>query len=328
VRTSLERIARVVWPVLAGVVLGLLAGEIWTLAQPDRYRAEARVLVRGTARGLVPAVRALAESSLLEQNVAQTLRLSKPPRVSATAGDGGVLTLSVEAGSRDRARQLDGEAALVLTQLARARFGTRVEVTVLDPAHPVEQTSPTSGRNFLIAGLIGLAAGTAAAIALARRRLPLLLNGSVDPSVERRLQARIDAVAKRERALARRAGELGAREARILQREADLAAAEREVAGVQQPEPEPEREPEPEPVAPPAPEPIPAPAAPGRGRWSLDELEDLVARERGTADPAQQEEWMTYLFFLREHAAADGTLPPSFDALVNEVFADLHGSLR
>ncbi len=329
-RASLERIARAGWPVLAGVVLGLAAGGIWTLAQPDRHRAEARVLVRGTARGLVPAVKALAESSLLEQNVAQTLRLSHPPRVSATVGEGGVLTLSAEAESRDRARQVDGEATLVLTQLVRARFGTRVEATVLDPAHAVEQTSPTPERNLLIGGLIGLAAGAATAVALGRRRpappieLPATpIDVTPAPSVERRLQARIDAVAKRERALARRAGEFAEREARLRQREADLAPAEQEAATA---------EPKPEPVSEPVvesaaislePEPTPqAPAVQIRARWNLDALEGLV-REHGGAHPARYEEWTTYLFFLREHAASDGTLPRSFDPLVNEVFAPL-----
>jgi hypothetical protein len=32
---------------------------------------------------------------------------------------------------------------------------------------------------------------------------------------------------------------------------------------------------------------------------------------------------MTYLFYLREHAAVDGSLPRSFDGLVNEVFGSL-----
>jgi hypothetical protein len=308
VRTTLERIARAGWPVLAGVLLGLLPGGIWTLAQPERYRAETRVLVRGPARGLVPAVRALAESSLLEQNVAQTLRLSKPPSVSASAGEGGVLTLSVEAGSRDRARQLDAEAALVLGQLVRSRFGTSVETTVLDPAHTVEQTSPTPERNLLIGGLIGLALGSGAAVALGRRRPIRLLDGAVDPSVERRLRARIDTVAKRERALARRAGALAQRESLLGRREA--AQPER------QPEPEPEPEPAPEPEL----EPVALRGA--SGRWSLDEIERRV-RERGAAFPERVEEWNSYLFFLREHAGIDGGLPPNFDPLVSEVFEPL-----
>jgi hypothetical protein len=95
-----------------------------------------------------------------------------------------------------------------------------------------------------------------------------------------------------------------------------------------EPEPEPEPVPEPEPESEPAaislePEPLPeAPVTQVRGRWSLHALEDLV-RERGSADPARYEEWMTYLFFLREHATPDGSLPPSYVALVTEVFASL-----
>jgi len=36
-----------------------------------------------------------------------------------------------------------------------------------------------------------------------------------------------------------------------------------------------------------------------------------------------REEWGTYLFFLREHADADGTLPSSFDQLINDIFGPL-----
>ena len=71
---------------LAGLAVGLAAGVVWTLLQPERHRAEVRVVVRGDARGLVPAVEALAESSLLEQNVAQTLRLDNTPQISADGG--------------------------------------------------------------------------------------------------------------------------------------------------------------------------------------------------------------------------------------------------
>ncbi len=44
---SLERIARLGWPILAGALVGLAAGAVWTLAQPVRHRAEAQVFVRG-----------------------------------------------------------------------------------------------------------------------------------------------------------------------------------------------------------------------------------------------------------------------------------------
>lgn len=325
-----DRITRATWPVLAGLLLGLVAGGIWTVAQPERHRAEARMLLRGpAASAAVPAVKALAESSLLEQNVAQTLRLSRPPRVSARAEEGRVLTLSVVAGSGERARQIDAEAAQVLTQLVDARFGpARVEATVLDPAHPVEQTSPTPLRNLLLCGLIGLALGVAAAVALARRRYVPAIAGAVDPNAERRLRRRIEEVAKRERALARRAGELAARESalkasqgELAGRESDLKRRESDVAkAVREPPPEPEVVPAPAPE--PAFDPEPATAVTRAGAWNIHDLQHAVDA-RADASLEQAEEWRTYLFFLRQHAASDGSLPPQFDGLVLDVFGEL-----
>jgi capsular polysaccharide biosynthesis protein len=294
--------------IAAGVAAGLLAAVVWTWLQPTRYRAEARVLVRGTEPGRVlPAVEALAESSLVEENVAQTLHLASTPKVSAKSGKSGVLTVSVEADGRERARQIDAEAVIVLMQKIPQRFVAtpRISTTVLDPAHAVEQTSPTPGRNFLLAGLAGLAAGIAAVLAFRRPRVPLEV-GSAEAEAERRLRSRIDEVAKRERALAKRAGELAARE-----RALDERAAERQPQEViPQPAPVP-----PTPVQ--AAEPVVA-----RGDWNLLTLERLV-RDRMEADPAEHEAWTTYLFFLRDHAAPDGSLPSSFEPLLNDVFGEL-----
>jgi capsular polysaccharide biosynthesis protein len=303
------------WPVAAGIAAGLLAAAVWTWAQPDRYRADARVLVRGTEPDRVmPAVEALAESSLVEENVSQTLHLSSRPDVEAKIGKGGVLTVSVEAGSRERARQLDAEAVIILMQKIPQRFGAApgINATVLDPAHAAEQTSPTPGTNFLIAGLAGLAAGIAAALAVGREPRAVLADGSVDPNLERRLRKRVDEVAKRERALAKRAGELAARE-----RDFERRVKTEEVAPPPpEPQPEPEPEPKPEPVA-------PAAAEPARtGSWRLDELESLV-RRRSADFPDRVDEWNSYIFFLRDHAEMDGRLPSNFDSLVAEVFEPL-----
>lgn len=337
--------------VLVACVLGGLAGgAIWTWLQADRYRADARVLVRPAGSRIVPAVEALAESSLVESNVAQTLRLSSPPNISATRGDGGVLTISVEAGGRERARQIDAEAVVLLTQKVAQRFAAvGVTATLLDPAHVAEQTSPTPGRNVLVTGLIGLVAGLAAAFGRGRSSRA---GATADPQVEQRLQARIEEVGKRERALAKRAGELAAREKGLEQREEELAAAasrfgrseqavdrrEQELAqrqreveqriGVRERQLEQRdaeltaRVQELEAAAAAAPEPELANPRRMSGRWTLQELEALVA-ERSQGTPEQQEEWTTYLFFLREHGAADGTLPTSFDQLVNDVFGPL-----
>jgi hypothetical protein len=323
----------------ACVLAGLAAGAVWTWLQPDRYRADARLLVRPPTSRIAPAVEALAESSLVESNVAQTLHLSSPPHVAADLGKGGVLTVSVEAGSRERARQIDAEAVLVLTQKVEQRFGSTltVSVTLLDPAHADEQTSPTVGRNFLITGLIGLVAGLAALAALVRGRPRAAAAAPRDPAVERRLRARIDQVAKRERALAKRAGDLAARErsseqrlaereAALRGREAELGAQRRageeelakrktELEEAQAAVPEPVPEPEPEPTPAPQPEAVPT------GAWTIELLEQRVAQRRERF-PDQADEWTTYLYFLREHASIDGSLPRSFDSLIADVFAD------
>ena len=320
---------KAVLAVAAGLLAGLAAGAIWTWAQADRYRADARVLVRPASARIVPAVEALAESSLVESNVAQTLRLSSPPDIAASTGDGGVLTVSAAAGSRERARQIDAEAVAVLMQKVEQRFATTVGVatTVLDPAHAAEQTSPTPRRNFLIAGLIGLAAGLGVAAAPAGRHSTAA--ATADPRVERRLRARIDQVAKRERALAQRAGALAAREQDLERRQAELAraadrAAHAEQDLVRQRRDVEERQAELETAPPePAPEPVPRIAPAGAdGGWTLDALDALVDANAGRF-PEQEDEWRSYLFFLRDHADVDGRLPPHFEGLVAEVFAPL-----
>ena len=170
-------------------------------------------------------------------------------------------------------------------------------------------------RNLLIGGLAGLLLGLVLVGAQTRRREPAL--PAVDPAVEERVQARIDQVARRERSLAQHARQLAAREHDLERREAELEEAA--TAPVPEPEPNPEPEPEPEPEV--EPEESPASLA---GGWTLEALEALTQeRTDAGASAAQQEEWSTYLFLLREHAHADGTLPKSFEGLVNDVFGPL-----
>ena len=57
-------------------------------------------------------------------------------------------------------------------------------------------------------------------------------------------------------------------------------------------------------------------------RDNLTDLQRAVDAQSG-ATPEQEEEWRTYLFFLREHASVDGSLPPSFTSLVDSVFGDI-----
>jgi capsular polysaccharide biosynthesis protein len=317
--------------VILCALVGLAAGAIWTLLQSDEYRADSRLLVRPASARIVPAVEALAESSLVATNIAQTLHLSSAPDLSAKRGDAGVLSVSAVGGSRERARQIDAEAVVILMQKVQQRFATvRASATVLDPAHVAEQTSPTAGRNLLVTGLAGLLVGIAISTALSPRARP---RSQADPELEQRLQARIDQVARRERVLAQRAGQLGAREHDLERREEEVEAVRRRDEELAEKQRELERreaelearaaEPEPEAVAkPPPPEPEPVPAV--RTGWSLRTLEHLVAAQTD-AHPREREEWEAYLFYLREHADHDGKLPATFDGVVAVVFGDLTG---
>ena len=73
-----------------------------------------------------------------------------------------------------------------------------------------------------------------------------------------------------------------------------------------------------------APEPPPAATvrADRDGHYNLVNLEGLVERRRGEF-PDQAEAWTSYLFFLRDYAAPDGSLPDSFDALISDTFSEL-----
>ena len=103
---ELQRIAREVWPFVAGVLLGLAIGGVWTLLQPDRYRAETHLMLSGPpATRLAPAALTLANGSVVQENVKQTLRLSNPPDLSASLHQS-ILDIVAKTGSKERARQV------------------------------------------------------------------------------------------------------------------------------------------------------------------------------------------------------------------------------
>jgi capsular polysaccharide biosynthesis protein len=139
---------------------------------------------------------------------------------------------------------------------------------------------------------------------------------------ERRLEERVAAVTRREVApedprLAERARELEQRDQELARREQQVREREQERT---RPAPF-------EPAAPPQAR-VPAPAAPAPaaaeadGAFNLGELQRLVEAE-GPRFPERLEEWRSYLFFLRDYAEPDGTLPPSFDWLVQDTFREL-----
>jgi hypothetical protein len=58
------------------------------------------------------------------------------------------------------------------------------------------------------------------------------------------------------------------------------------------------------------------------GAYRLERLESIVAA-READFPERASEWHAYLFFLRDHAASDGTIPAHFEYLIEEVFAEV-----
>jgi capsular polysaccharide biosynthesis protein len=146
---------------------------------------------------------------------------------------------------------------------------------------------------------------------------------------ERALEERVAAVTERERAVARAAAAPAPRAdtAEVERRERELAERERaleeRVTAVTQRELALARAAAhalPAPAS--APAVAPAPAGNGSGAFNLAALERLVA-EGAVEHPERREEWESYLFFLRDYAGADGSLPPRVDGLVEETFGDL-----
>lgn len=198
---------------------------------------------------------------------------------------------------------------------------------------PVRASSPGVWELVGIGAACGLGAGLLVLLALALRRRPrgrpllpplggppgedAVAEALVD-RLERRLAARESALAARERDLQARIVELRGLEAGRPPGELDLARREREleerVAAVTRRELALAR------AA--ARRTAERPAADGRGSYNLAALERLV-EANGTAPPERLDEWRSYLFFLRDHAGADGNLPASFDGLVEQTFAEL-----
>jgi hypothetical protein len=329
--------ARRWWPLAAGILLGLLVGLLVSLLQSGTRRAEASVLISSPAgppalRPTLPNLRELATSGVVAGNVRSTLRLTESTEtlrrhLHATVRPGStVIAISATDDVADHARQLAQEAANVFAQLVQSRFGTgspELHAAVLDSAHVLSGPDRHYGRNLAIGGLVGLLLGSAAMFVLASREPRTIVPGVDDTEVRKReqlLEERLSSVSARERALAAHAGKLTTREQALEARAAKVDEAEQGLAeAAVTPPPPPESAPAPELL----PEPAPPAAEPVRtGAWNLEDLQRMVDTATG-ASPEQLEEWRTYLFFLREHAASDSALPRSMDSLINDVFAGL-----
>jgi capsular polysaccharide biosynthesis protein len=335
---------RRLWILSAAVLIGVVVGIVVSYAGSASLRAEAAVLVssnkgQAAVEPFLPNLRTLATSSLLAGNVKSTLRLTEPSEQLRSRLSAGirphtqVIVISATGKSARSAQQLAQEAAVVFSLLVGERFRTTtpsLKAMVLDPAHVVGGPNRHVARNVLIGGVLGLVLGAIVAI-LFVGPAPAPAQGPPQDARElmrreKLLESRIDTVTAREREIATRAGTLKEQERELAKRERQF---EEQARALEPPPPEPEPpppEPEPPPPEPepPPPEP-PTPAVAARGGWNIHDLEQLVAA-KADADPARIEEWRAYLFFLRDHAAADGALPPQFDYLVHEVFGALVSS--
>lgn len=328
---------RRLWIVSAALVVGLAVGLILSFAGSASRRAEAAVLVsskQGPAavEPFLADLRTLATSSLLAGNVRSTLRLSESAeslrtRLHATIRTHTqVIAISATGPSARSAQQLAQEAAVVFSLLVGERFRTTtppLEAAVLDPAHVLGGPNRHVVRNALLGAVLGLVLGTVAAVLFVG---PPPAPAQAPPSAardlmrrEKLLERRISSVTAREHELASRAGAVKAQERELAARERELAeraAAPAPVTETPEPEPKSERE------VPAAARERESPVAEHIGGWNINDLDALVTA-RGEAHPGKVEEWRAYLFFLRDHASADGALPAQFDGLIVEVFAPL-----
>jgi hypothetical protein len=326
------------WPLALGVLLGVLAGVLVSLLGSGTRRAEASVLISSPAgpaavKPMLPNLRELATSGVVAANVRSTLRLKESTQelrrqLHATVRpQSEVIAISATDEVADHARQVAQEAALVFAQLVDVRFGTgepALHAVVLDSAHVLGGPDRRLVRNGLIGALVGLLLGSASMFVLASGTRPVVAAAGDEHDLGRReglLEQRVKGVTARERALADRAGKLAAREQKLDARKQELEAR---AASKREPEALPASPPPPlpEPVPAPAPEAKAEPALPTRaGTWNLNELQRAV---EAYADPTpeQAESWRTYLYFVREHASPDGTLPRSLDPLIGDIFGE------
>jgi capsular polysaccharide biosynthesis protein len=331
---------RRLWIVSAALVAGVAVGLIVSFTGSASLRAEASVLVsskQGPAavEPFLPDLRTLATSSLLTGNVRSTLRLSESAESLRTRLHASirpntqVIAIAATGSSARSAQQLAQEAAVVFSLLVGERFRTTtppLQANVLDPAHVLGGPNRHVLRNTLLGALLGLVLGTVAAVLFAGSPpAPAKAPPSAARDLMRRekvLEQRISTVTARERELASRAGAVNAQERELAERQRELdkravaSAPPAPAPVVETPQPEPE-------VAVPAPQPEPSSPTAERPRgWNINDLDALVSA-KGDAHPAHVEEWRAYLFFLRDHASADGELPGQFNALIEEVFAPL-----
>jgi len=160
--------------VVAGLVLGVAGGYVFSRTQAKLYRAQVALVAQTGSQpvtgGVLHTIRDLVKTDIVAQNVIRNQQLTESTtqffsRLHVSTA-GSVITVAVDDPSSLRALQIAQELSLVFTQLVRDRFGTTAnaaEVSIFDPAHPVGQVSPSVGRDVGWGALFGALLGLLAA---------------------------------------------------------------------------------------------------------------------------------------------------------------------
>ena len=291
------------WLAAAGTLLAFGGAALASGLSSSDYRAEAVLVVgRGDAplgpggvnAALTRSVARLLDSNLIAADVIANLRLRESPQallrhVDARVVAPGLVRVRATEKTALRAEQVVQEITLVFPRIVHARFtgNGALRANVWDPARVVGRT----GRGW--SESMGAAAAASVFLWLLAwapwRRVRLLsLHPRAAPEAPGNAEVRAETTIATE---------------------------------------PPSRVPAPEPTSDTVVQEQPGTveaAAPANGvrRLNLGELESLVdaARERF---PGRVDEWRAYVFYLRDHAETDGSLPENFRPLIEDVFAEL-----
>ena len=177
--------ARIAGTAVAVGIAGAIVGAVVAYSGSTSHRAATTLSVqRGGTPAIVPTVVALAQTSVLAENVAQAVHIpmgtvERRLHAHPLAGTA-LLELTYDDPSAAQAAQVAQQAASTLESLVVARFPA-LRVAVVDPAHPVSSAGRPVLRDTLIGALLGLLAG--AALGGRRIRLPALPKAPKLPSL-------------------------------------------------------------------------------------------------------------------------------------------------
>jgi capsular polysaccharide biosynthesis protein len=286
-----------------------------------RYRQQFAALAPADRRGQIgrELERRLVELRTLQNQPDPSLAhagQAAPPTARSWPNVGELITIGAGAGAA-----LGALAALALAALRRRgpREAPAGRAAYDRPVEPrAERPASDVALERLVDGLEARFAARESALLARERDLQAKLDELRSAQAAAATAADGD-LARRERELEERVAAVTKRELELARRAAELAVREREAA--RPPEPEPQPEP-PRPVPAAAPAPPPAAAGDGAGTFNLLRLERLV-EERGGEFPERADEWASYLYLLREYAGPDGSVPASFDGLIQDTFAEL-----